>query len=117
VLAVAPSKAARRELRRVVSAVAVGLGVACGNPLPPPGPMQMQQLPSASDPLVVGDCAPDGGMQNLSCLDSCGCGPNGLCQTDGGCINCGCDAGMHCYGGEVGMCSSHTCYGSPPVLA
>jgi hypothetical protein len=114
-LVIAPSKTVRREVRRVVSAVAMGLGVACGTPLTTPGPTQ--QLPSASDPLVVGDCATDGGPQSLACDVSCGCGSNGLCQPDGGCVNCGCDAGTHCFGSEVGQCSTHTCYGSPPLLA
>jgi hypothetical protein len=111
-LAVAPAKGARREVRRVVSAVAIGLGVACGTPLDTPGPTP----PAASDPLVVGDCATDGGPQTLSCNVSCGCGYNGFCGSDGKCVNCGCDAGMRCDN-AVGQCSTHTCYGSPPLLA
>jgi hypothetical protein len=95
------------EIRRVMYAVAMaGLGTACGSSSPNPAQSQ--------DPLVQGDCLVTDGGANLDCSTACACGFNGHCN-GGACVACGCDAGSICT--AAGVCSTHTCYGSPPLLA
>ncbi|HEX4620165.1 MAG TPA: hypothetical protein VH208_01245 [Myxococcaceae bacterium] len=95
------------EVRRVMYAVAMaGLGTACGSSSPNPAQSQ--------DPLVQGDCLVTDGGPNLECSTACACGFNGHCN-GGVCVACGCDAGSIYT--AAGVCSTHTCYGSPPLLA
>jgi len=104
------SRLARREVRRQWMAVAMaGVGVACGG--------NNAKLPSTTDPLVVGSCSLDGGVQTIDCTGStaCVCGYMGHCDGTGTCVSCGCDAGQTCL--TDGTCSSHTCYGAPALLA
>ena len=93
----------RIEIRRVLFTVVVaGAGiVSCDSP---------------PDPRIVGSCAPNGSSQTLSCLTSCSCGDNGICDANGRCNSCGCSADIHQYC-DAGGCSTRPCYGAPPVLA
>jgi hypothetical protein len=66
------------------------------------------------DPNVWGQCSPGPATSCLS--QTCVCGWDGYCDSNGNCQACGCDAGFHCFGGQPDFCSNHTCYGAPPLI-
>ena len=93
----------RVDIHRVLVAVAaVGLtGAACGGG-------------GTTDHAVLGDCAPPGMTQQLSCSSQCSCGSNGRCN-NGTCIACSppCTNSIEwCH--SDGTC--RPCYGAPPPL-
>jgi hypothetical protein len=111
--ALQPARRRALEVRRMLFAVALaGAGAACGT------------SGKSSDPMVVGSCVPNGGVQSTSCANQqhdagtfadCYCGRNGRCDGQGVCEACSCQANEDCN--PDGTCSVHTCYGCPPLLA